>query len=105
MAHFAQIDENNIVTRVLVIEQDMVDTGLWGDPSTFIQTSFNTRKGKHITGGDPLRKNYAGIGYYYDSVRDAFIYPKPEDWEDDEYYYTYNFDEDSCSWIQNVNKK
>ena len=77
MAHFAQIDENNIVTQVLVIEQDVVDTGLFGDPNTWIQTSYNTIGGVHKLGGTPLRKNYAGIGYTYDVTRDAFIPPKP----------------------------
>jgi hypothetical protein len=77
MSHFAQIDENNIVTRVLVIEQDVVDTGLFGEPSSFIQTSYNTQGGVHKLGGTPLRKNYAGIGYTYDVGRDAFIPPKP----------------------------
>jgi hypothetical protein len=77
MSHFAQIDENNIVTQVLVIEQDVVDTGLFGEPSSFIQTSYNTQGGVHKLGGTPLRKNYAGIGYTYDKNRDAFIPPKP----------------------------
>lgn len=75
MSHFAQIDENNIVTRVLVIEQDVIDTGLFGDPATWIQTSYNTYGGEHALGGTPLRKNYAGIGFTYDPVRDAFIPP------------------------------
>ena len=66
MSHFAQIDENNIVTQVLVIEQDVVDTGLFGNPSSWIQTSYNGN----------IRKNYAGIGYTYDTDRDAFIPPK-----------------------------
>jgi hypothetical protein len=114
MSHFAQIDENNIVTRVLVIEQDVVDTGLFGEPSSFVQTSYNTYGGEHRLGGTPLRKNYAGIGYTYDSVRDAFIPPKPfnswvlnEDtcqWDapvamptDDK---RYSWDEDSVNWIE-----
>ena len=77
MSHFAQIDENNIVTRVLVIEQDVIDTGLFGEPNSFVQTSYNTQAGVHKLGGTPLRKNYAGIGYTYDIGRDAFIPPKP----------------------------
>ena len=77
MSHFAQIDGNNIVTQVIVIEQDVVDTGLFGDPNSWIQTSYNTSGGIHLLGGTPLRKNYAGIGYTYDSTRDAFIPPKP----------------------------
>ena len=77
MSHFAQIDGNNIVTQVIVIEQDVVDTGLFGDPNSWIQTSYNTSGGIHLLGGTPLRKNYAGIGYTYDITRDAFIPPKP----------------------------
>ena len=77
MAHFAQIDGNNIVIQVIVAEQDVINTGLFGDPATWIQTSYNTQGGVHSQGGTPLRKNYAGIGYTYDSGRDAFIPPKP----------------------------
>lgn len=92
MAHFAQIDENNIVTRVLVIEQDVIDTGLFGDPSTFIQTSYNTQAGEHALGGTPLRKNFASIGFTYDSVRDAFIPPKPAQ------YTSWLLNESTCLW-------
>ena len=114
MSHFAQIDENKIVTQVIVIEQDVVDTGLFGDSASWIQTSYNTSGGVHTQGGTPLRKNYAGIGYTYDSIRDAFISPKPfnswilnEDsclWEaptpmptDDKMY---NWDEETLAWIE-----
>jgi hypothetical protein len=76
MSHFAQIDENNIVTQVLVIEQDVIDTGLFGNPRQWIQTSYNTHGGVHVLGGTPLRKNYAGIGYTYNAALDAFIPPK-----------------------------
>lgn len=90
MAHFAQIDENNIVTQVLVIEQDVINTGLFGNPSSFIQTSYNTQGGVHVLGGTPLRKNFASIGYTYDSVRDAFIPPKQ--------YNSWVLNEDTCQW-------
>jgi len=96
MAHFAQIDENNIVTQVIVIEQDMVNTGLWGDPTTWIQTSYNTRGGVHYSsenlpdGGVALRKNFAGIGYTYDKVRDAFYAPNP--------FPSWTLDEETCLW-------
>ena len=90
MSHFAQIDENNIVTQVLVIEQEVVDTGLFGEPSSFVQTSYNTQGGVHKLGGTPLRKNYAGIGYTYDEERDAFIPPKP--------FNSWVLNEDSCLW-------
>ena len=90
MSHFAQIDENNIVTQVIVIEQDVVDTGLFGDPNSWIQTSYNTSGGIHLLGGTPLRKNYAGIGYTYDSTRDAFIPPKP--------FNSWTLNETTCLW-------
>ena len=119
MAHFAQIDENNIVTRVIVVEQDVIDTGNFGDPNTWIQTSYNTHGGKHYgqdgeeDSGTPLRKNFAGIGYTYDSDRDAFIGRSPypswtlnEDtcnWESPVTYPTgdklYNWDEDNLQWV------
>ena len=83
MAHFAEVDENNIVLRVLVVDdlhesdgQNFLATTL-GLGGTWIKTSYNTAAGVHLHGGTPLRKNYAGIGYTYDSERDAFIAPKP----------------------------
>jgi hypothetical protein len=90
MSHFAQIDENNIVTQVLVIEQDVIDTGLFGNPASWIQTSYNTYGGVHTLGGTPLRKNYAGIGYTYDDTRDAFISPK--------LFNSWTLNEDTCLW-------
>ena len=83
MSHFAQIDDNNIVVQVIVAEQAFIDSGAVGDPSRWIQTSYNTRGGVHYNaeghpdGGVALRKNYAGIGYSYDRDLDAFIPPKP----------------------------
>jgi hypothetical protein len=76
MAHFAKI-ENGIVAEVIVAEQDVIDSGLFGDPASWIQTSYNTQGGVHVLGGTPLRKNFAGIGYAYDQMHDAFIPPKP----------------------------
>lgn len=89
MSHFAKV-ENGIVTQVIVIEQDVLDTGLWGDPASWVQTSYNTRGGQHILGGTPLRKNYAGTGYIYDSERDAFYTPQP--------YPSWTLNEDTCQW-------
>ena len=91
MAHFAQIDESNVVVRVIVAEQDFIDSGVVGNPSKWIQTSYNTQGGVHILGGTPLRKNYAGPGYTYDSQRDAFIPPKPFD--------SWTLNEETCLWI------
>ena len=84
MAHFAEIDADNLVVRVLVVpdvqenrgqEYLADDLGLGG---TWKKTSYNTQAGVHANGGTPYRKNYAGIGYTYDAERDAFIQPKPE---------------------------
>ena len=63
MSHFAKI-EDNLVTTVIVAEQDFIDT-LEG---TWVQTSYNTHGGIHIFSGTALRKNYAGRGHIYDSV-------------------------------------
>ena len=89
MSHFAKV-ENGIVVQVLVIEQDVVDTGLFGTPASWVQTSYNTYAGVHVNGGSPLRKNYAGIGYIYDSERDAFYAPQP--------YPSWILNEESCVW-------
>lgn len=82
MAHWAEIDENNIVLRVLAMNNDKPNEGFdWlveNLGGTWIQTSYNTFGGVHKLGGLPLRKNYAGIGFTYDKERDAFISPKPE---------------------------
>ena len=74
MAHYAKI-ENDIVTNVIVADEDFIQTlnGEW------IQTSYNTKGGVHLLGGTPLRKNYAGIGYTYDRLKDAFIEPQPSE--------------------------
>ena len=103
MAHFAQIDSNNIVTQVIVVaDADTADAqgnhmesiglafcqrligGNWK------QTSYNTHGGVHSLGGTPFRKNYAGLGYTYDAQRDAFIPPKP--------YNSWVLDENTCLW-------
>jgi|688.fasta_scaffold556902_2 hypothetical protein len=83
MSHFAQIDENNVVQQVLVIDQAEIDTGNWGNPETWIKTSYNTRGGVYYSPdtNDPdpdqskaFRKNYASIGFSWDGV--GFIPPK-----------------------------
>jgi hypothetical protein len=87
MAHLAKI-QNGIVVQVIPAGDDVVNTGVFGPE--WIQTSYNTFGGQHRFGGTPLRKNYAGIGYTYDSVRDAFIPPKP--------FPSWILDEDTCLW-------
>lgn len=73
--HFAEIDKNGIVIRVIVADQAFIDSGRVGNPKNWIETSYNTQEGKHPE-GKPLRKNYAGIGFTYDKTRDAFIPPQ-----------------------------
>jgi hypothetical protein len=112
MAHFAELDSNNIVLRVIVInDSDLLGTDniesealgiakckqYLGEEGNWIQTSYNTRGGVHLEGKTPVRKNYAGIGYIYDPSRDAFINPKPIVQTDIEQYLT--FDEFACLWI------
>ena len=90
MAHFAKIDENNRVTQVIVAEQDVINTGLFGDPALWIQTSYNTHGGVHLTGGTPLRKNFAGIGFTYDLANDCFTPPQP--------FASWTLDTQTCLW-------
>ena len=76
MAHFAKV-ENGVVTQVIVIDQETLNLGHWGDPSLWVQTSYNTQANKHTQGGTPVRGNYAGIGYTYDKVNDVFYPAQP----------------------------
>jgi hypothetical protein len=98
MAHFARIDKNNIVIQIVVVDNEHEDRGQeflseeLGLGGTWIQTSYNTFAGEHLLGGIPRRKNYAGIGYTYDSERDAFIPPKPTN--------DAVLDEETCLWIE-----
>jgi hypothetical protein len=91
MSHFAKI-EDNLVTTVIVAEQDYIDT-LEG---TWVQTSYNSKGGVHYgqdgnpDGGVALRKNYAGVDHTYDSVKDAFYEPKPHN--------SWTLDDDTCYW-------
>ena len=96
MSHFAKVT-NNLVETVIVAEQDFIDSLPSESGVTWIQTSYNTRGGIHYApnsntadGGVALRKNYAGIGDTYDSVRDAFYAPKP--------YPSWILNETSCIW-------
>jgi len=103
MAHFAELDSNNVVKQVIVVaDADTADAqgnhmesigiafcqrligGNWK------QTSYNTHGGVHSLGGTPFRKNYAGLGYIYDADRDAFIPSKP--------YASWVLNETTCLW-------
>ena len=94
MAHWAELDENNIVLRVTVGDNNdpsgdegyqwLIDNlgGRW------TKTSYNTKEGVHLLGGTPLRKNFAAPGYYYNEDLDAFIPPK--------LYPSWIFNEEKC---------
>jgi len=93
MAHFAKLDENNVVVFVTVGRDE--DNGKEAELSArtgdvYKQTSYNTSGGVHTLGGTPFRKNYAGLGYTYDAGRDAFIPPKP--------YASWVLNESTCLW-------
>lgn len=75
MSHFAKVTDGK-VTQVIVAEQEFFDTFVDSSPGTWIQTSYNTHGNQHPN-GTPLRGNYAGIGYTYDSVNDVFYAPQP----------------------------
>jgi hypothetical protein len=86
MSHWAEIDENNIVLRVLVGDNNEPDEGeafMNSLGGTWVKTSYNGN----------IRKNYAGIGYTYDANRDAFISPRP-----DCHPLAVNFNEETCTW-------
>lgn len=129
MAHYAQIDSENVVVQVFVGRDDVVegidDWETYYAPTgyTVRQTSYNTRGGVHYTDGKPskdqskaFRGNYAGIGFTYDEALDAFIAPQPyESWELDESTYswvapipypgdggTYTWDESEGDWVEVV---
>ena len=95
MAHFAKINNMNIVEEVVVVGNDQEHRGNdflneIGFAGRWIQTSYNTLANQHSNGGVPLRKNYAAPGYTYDESRDAFIPPKQYD--------SWILNEDTCIW-------
>ena len=104
MSHFAEINSDGIVQRVIVAEQDFINSGLVGDSFNWVQTSYNGN----------FRKNYAGSGYTYDKTRDAFIAPQPYpswtlveatcQWEAPTAYpddgEMYQWDEDTTAWVE-----
>ena len=103
MSHFAEIDDNGLVKRVIVAEQDFIDSVAVGDAANWIQTSYNHN----------IRKQFAGIGFTYDKAKDKFIAPQPfaswaldanDDWQapvampEDGKKYTW--DEDNTTWVE-----
>jgi hypothetical protein len=111
MASFAKIENNIIITVESVVNDVLKDSNgveqesigieflrtLYNEPNAiWKQTSYNTIGGVHSSGGTPFRKNHAGIGYTYDSQRDAFISPKP--------YNSWILNEDTCLWNPPIDK-
>jgi hypothetical protein len=102
MAHYAFLDRNNIVTEVIVGKEEGEEGIDWeqkyGEFREQIckRTSYNTKEGVHLLGGTPFRKNYAGVGYSYNEIRDAFIPPKP--------YNSWILNEEKCIWESPVSK-
>jgi hypothetical protein len=96
MAHYAFLNENNIVVEVIVGNDENENEIDWEQHYQSIKglnckrTSYNTRAGAHINNGTPFRKNYAGVGYSYNEALDAFIPPKP--------YPSWILDEITCIW-------
>ena len=123
MAHFAKINESNIVTQVVVVNdsdgnndtngQNFLNN-LFKTTHTWKKTSYNTYGNTHRLGGTPYRKNFASVGFTYDSSRDAFIEPKPYNswtlnettclWESPVAYpsdgKSYEWDEDNRQWVE-----
>lgn len=120
MSHFAHV-QNGIVDQVIVAEQDFINSGAVGPANEWVQTSYNTRGNVHYApdsntpdGKPPLRGNYAGIGYTYDSVHDVFYAPQPYPswtlnnsswlWQSPVPYPTdgkfYSWDEETKSWVE-----
>ena len=127
MAHFAKINDSNIVTEVIVVSNDIATSesagvtfinNLYGTSDTWKQTSYNTYANTHKLDGTPFRKNYAGIGFTYDADKNAFIPPKPyaswtlnnttclweapSDYPDDGKYYSWN--ESNTAWEETTEK-
>lgn len=103
MAHYAEVDKNNVVVNVIVgrdegegVDWEKYYTDLVGYKTNtrFLRTSYNTYMGTHLNGGVPFRKNYAAIGYTYNEALDAFIPPKP--------YPSWIIDPQTGRWISPV---
>lgn len=110
MAHYALLDENNIVINVITgVDENVVQydngkevggsqeawelfyaTRPWLNSASCKQTSYNTLGGTHKLGGVPMRKNFAGVGFVYDELRDAFIPPQP--------FESWTLNEETCLW-------
>ena len=88
LSHYAKVVDGKVVS-VIVAEAEFFDTFVDSSPGSWVKTSYNTQGGQHPE-GTPLRKNFAGIGYTYDAVRDAFIPPSP--------FASWLLNDDTCLW-------
>jgi hypothetical protein len=89
MAHYAKVNAG-IVEKIIVAEQDFIDSYIDNEAGKWIQTSYNTIGNKHRLGGTPFRKNYAQVGGSYDKERNAFIPIKP--------FNSWILNETTCRW-------
>ena len=91
MSYFAEVDENNIVTRVIAISQENVNTGKWGNPETWVQTSYNTKGGKHYAPNS--HEEDSGVALRYNCQWNAPV-AHPDDDK------MYSWDEDAGNWVE-----
>lgn len=98
MAHFARLDKYNVVTDIAVVDNDvLLDSGTESEEKGIVFLTLWSNgyyKWRQTSYNATFRKNYAGIGYTYDEIRDAFIAPKP--------YASWLLDDESCQWISPV---
>ncbi len=108
MAHYAKVLDNKVV-NVIVAEAEFFDTFVDDSPGEWIQTSYNTRGGKHYDpnsgaedSGTPVRKNFAAVGYVYDRTADAFYEPRPLD-KDGELCESWTLNNTTYQWVCPIN--
>ena len=89
MGHYAKV-VGDVVVDIIVADESYFETFVDSTPGQWIQTSYNTYGGVHKLGGTPLRKNYAGVGFKYDAILDAFIPPQP--------FSSWTLNEETCLW-------
>ena len=97
MAHFAELNEQNVVTQVIVVHNnELLDNGVESEAKgvAFCQSLFGHDRWKQTSYNATIRKNYAGVGYNYDATRDAFIPPQP--------FPSWSLDETTCRWVPPV---
>lgn len=97
MAHFAELDESNIVAQVIVVANaELLVDGVESEAKgiDFLESLYGHRNWKQTSYNGNQRKNYAGVGFTYDAGRDAFIAPQP--------FASWTLDEATCRWVPPV---